>query len=132
MDKIETFKTLLPLIPEQYRRPLMIYIHIEEIMRLVNSMQQCMRGNFLQSPENCDINKIIESFSGKSSSESGDLIKSLVPLMANGGLNFSDILSNNMFSKNKKSDDENEFESHNNETDDIDNIFKEFLEENKN
>ena len=62
MDKIETFKTLLPLIPEQYRRPLMIYIHIEEIMRLVNSMQQCMRGNFLQSPENCDINKIIESF----------------------------------------------------------------------
>ena len=52
--------------------------------------------------------------------------------MANGGLNFSDILSNNMFSKNKKSDDENEFESHNNETDDIDNIFKEFLEENKN
>ncbi len=43
MDKLETFKAMLPFIPIGYRRPLLLIIHIEELMRIINSMNECLR-----------------------------------------------------------------------------------------
>ncbi len=139
MDKLETFKAMLPFIPIGYRRPLLLIIHIEELMRIINSMNECLRMP-IDAMDNKppDMSKMFDILKQNMSGSEGEMMSMLLPLLMSGGMSGGDGLSSiisglsglSTGSQNNKSSD-----SENTDTgfsDEIDNLFKDFVDETRN
>ena len=128
MDKINTFKAMLPFIPARYRRPLILYIHLEEMMNIMTSLQLCLKTPITDY--------------GNSTADPSELLGMLKQNMSEQDSQMLNMLSNMnnmspMFSamnamggmgdgKNPSSDNitgDNDF------SEDIDNLFKDFIDE---
>lgn len=151
MDKLETFKAMLPFIPIRYRRPLLLFIHIEELMRIINSLNECMRMP-LNVPESGppDMSKMLDLLKQNMSGDEGDMMSVLLPLLMSGGLSGGDGLSSlmsglsglsglsgfntaNSDKKNSEKEPDKEFENGDNDfSDEIDSLFKDFIDETRN
>lgn len=144
MDKLETFKAMLPFIPVRYRRPLLLFIHIEELMRIINSMNECLKMpmNIMDSTPP-DMSKLFDLFKQNTSGDDGDMMSMLLPLLMSGkmsggdglssilsglsGLNAVNTDSKNTYGKNTGDDNKNDDFS-----DEIDDLFKDFVDETRN
>lgn len=74
LKNIENLKMLLPLVPCEYRRPLILFMYIREIMDIIDSCHKCLNepaDNFLcmQNPTSlldssldCDLDEINKLF----------------------------------------------------------------------
>lgn len=139
MDKLETFKAMLPFIPIRYRRPLLLIIHIEELMRIINSMNECLRMpiNAMESKPP-DMSKMFEILKQNMSGDDGDMMSMLLPLLMSGGMSGGDGLSSilsglsgvNLGNSNNKSTDTENTDT--DFSDEIDNLFKDFIDETRN
>ncbi len=132
MDKLDTFKAILPLIPEGYRRPLMIYLHIEEIMRIINSLKECMNKNYsLEDTGAFDISKLSDMFSSSSPKGENDMLKMMSMFMSGGlgGLGGMEQKDGNI--KEASGSKAESSSKPDKDTDEIDDIFKDFLDETK-
>lgn len=149
MDKLEIFKAMLPFIPLRYRRPLLLFIHIDELMRIINSMNECLKmpiNAMDTSPP--DMSKMFDILKQNMSNDESDMMSMLLPLLMSGGMSGGDGLSSiisglsgfNIGNKDKKKSDDQNTDSENmdNEStdndfsDEIDNLFKDFIDETRN
>lgn len=135
MDKLEIFKAMLPFIPTRYRRPFLLIIHIEELMRIINSMNECMRMPInITDSKPPDMSKMFDLLKQNMPNDEGDMMSMLLPLLMAGGDGMSSILSGlsglNMGSTEKKNT-ENE-NTDRDSSDEIDNLFKDFIDETRN
>lgn len=124
MDKLNMIKNMLPLIPIQYRRTILMYIHIEEIMNIMASLKQCLNGNFMYANENSskdpkDMLNILKQNMPKQDSDMLNMIMNMQN-MENMSSMFDSFNMMGMGSSNTDS----ESESSNEE---IDDLFKDFL-----
>lgn len=139
MDKLDTFKAMLPFIPIRYRRPLLLIIHIEELMRIINSMNECMNMpiNVMDSKPP-DMSKMFDILKQNMSGDEGDMMSMLLPLLMSGGLAGGDGLSSimsglsglNMGSTNNQNSDKENTDT--DLSDEIDDLFKDFIDETRN
>lgn len=136
MDKLETFKAMLPFIPIRYRRPLLLIIHIEELMRIINSMNECLRMpiNAMESKPP-DMSKMFEILKQNMSGDDGDMMSMLLPLLMSGGMSGGDGLSSILSGVNLGNSNNKSTDTENTDTDfsdEIDNLFKDFIDETRN
>lgn len=139
MDKLDTFKAILPFIPIRYRRPLLLIIHIEELMRIINSMNECMNMpiNAMDSKPP-DMSKMFDILKQNMSGDEGDMMSMLLPLLMSGGLAGGDGLSSiisglsglNMGNTNNQNSDKENTDT--DFSDEIDDLFKDFIDETRN
>lgn len=146
MDKLDTFKALLPFIPARYRRPLLLFIHIEELMRILNSLSECMHMPIdVMDNKPADMSKILDILKSNMSDEDNDMMSMLLPLLMSGGLSGGDGLSSvlsgmsglNLGNMNLKNTDDKNMSTNNTDekntdndfSDEIDNLFKDFIDE---
>jgi hypothetical protein len=139
MDKLEIFKGLMPFIPARYRRPLLLFIHIDELTRIINSMNECLHMKTdIDTP--ADMSKLVDLLKSNMPAETGDMMSMLLPLMMSGGENNMDNISSlfsafNSSDTNSHQNTDSKYTSQNtsNEfSDEIDEIFKDFIDETRN
>ncbi len=126
MDKLETFKALMPFIPIRYRRPLLLFLHIDELMRIINSMNECLNAPMnVMEEKPADMSKLLEILKGNMSKDDSDMMSMLLPLLMSGGLSGGDGLSSLLSGftsglsgssdENKNSTDNRNTDTHNND-----------------
>lgn len=122
MDKLETFKALMPFIPIRYRRPLLLFLHIDELMRIINSMNECLNTPMnVMDEKPADMSKLLEILKGNMSKDDSDMISMFLPLLMLGGDGLSSLLSgftSGLFGssdENKNSTDNRNTDTHNND-----------------
>lgn len=124
MDKINMIKNMLPLIPIQYRRTILMYIHIEEIMNIMTSLQQCLNGNFMYSNENLskDPKDMLNILKQNMPKQDSDMINMIMGMQNMGNMSsmFDSFNMMGMGSSDKSSGSEVDNEE-------IDDLFKDFL-----
>ena len=134
MDKIDTFKAMLPFIPIGYRRPLLLIIHIEELMRIINSMNECMRMPLnIADNKPPDMSNMFDLLKKNMPNDEGDMMSVLMPLLMTGGdaaSLFSGLSGLNSGGTDNKNTDKEYTDS--DSSDEIDNLFKDFIDETRN
>lgn len=113
MDKINMFKAMLPLIPPNYRRILIFYIHFEEMMNIMASLKKCL-------------NTPISDFDDGSLKNPNDLLGFMKKNMSKQDSEMFDMFSmfSGGFGGSSSSPDNSGSEDF---SEDIDNLFKDFL-----
>lgn len=134
MDKIETFKALLPFIPVTYRRPLLFYIHFEEMMNIMASLRSCLNSPLPDYSGSMpkDSNELMNILKKNMSKQDSEMVE-----MISGMQNMSSLFSamNNMGDLSNLAKGMNapsgETKSDNDFSEEIDDLFKDFIAETK-
>lgn len=125
MDKINTFKAMLPFIPAMYRRPLLFYIHFEEMMSIMASLKTCLNTPIPDyNSSQADPSELFDMLKQNMSKQDSDMVN-----MFSGMNNMASMFSamNAMNSGNSTSTEGNSKD--NDFSEDIDNLFKDFVDE---
>lgn len=155
MDKFEIIKAILPFIPAGYRRPLLFYIHFEEMLRIMDSLRAClnMRISGDDSSHPADFSGLLNTLKQNMSKQDSDMLNMLDMLssMKNMGDMTSDMAgmmsafnfmnntdniknANNTNSTNDMNDTNTSTGSDNSGeafSEELDDLFKDFLNETK-
>lgn len=125
MNKIEMFKALLPFIPTNYRRPLLFYIHFEELMNIMASLNSCLKSPLSDYTDSSakDPSELINLLK-KNMSEQDAEIFNMLSNMQNMSSLFSAMNNMGDFSNTENSSDKSDEFS-----DEIDDLFKDFITE---